>query len=310
MSNKLEILSPLLKRLSPLVKKQGLKRESDEWDMAIFSRKRGKDIQRVGLGVEKSRNRKGEFEFAVLVGVEFREFPIPTRHGRGLPRTHECDALEYMFERTSRNQIRCKLACCDQTDWGGLASEFSEWISAGLEELESRREKLRASYVSRVATAGRNNKKSLAIFAERKQKELRKRKSKGKQSAHTRITETINIFEIACRLLRAKNDKIEELKWDEFDDEGDAHDQTILQQKQGSIIEDARWIQTALESAHLPAAETGDTEHAAIPVNGVLYFAIWQIGWKYLYVVASHEDTELPVYLLIGTTGISHAAGS
>ena len=30
MSNKLEILSPLLKRLSPLVKKQGLKRESDE----------------------------------------------------------------------------------------------------------------------------------------------------------------------------------------------------------------------------------------------------------------------------------------
>jgi len=71
MPTDINLLARLLKPLSTLLKTQGLRRETDEWDMAIFARKRGKDIQRLGFVIEKSRNKKGEFEFAVLVGLSW-----------------------------------------------------------------------------------------------------------------------------------------------------------------------------------------------------------------------------------------------
>lgn len=305
MADKLNVLTPLLKALTPLLKKQGLQRETGKWDLAIFARKRGKDVQRVGFGIEKSRNKKGEFEFAVLVGVELGDLPLSSRHWVGMPRTHERNGLEYMFTGATRNQIRKKYVCSKDTDWKILAAQFSDWIAVGLDKLEARRDKLRASHVSQIETAGRNQKKRLAIFAERKQKELRKRKPKGKASKDVLVTGTINIFEIAGRLLRAKSNKVEELVCSEFEDEGDAHDETIWRQKQVDIIAEAHAIQAELESV-FPPDETGDTEHGAIPVNGVHYYALWQISWKHLFVAVSHEDTELPVYLLLGTTSIPH----
>jgi hypothetical protein len=103
-ADKLEVLKPLLKPLTPLLKKQGLRRETDEWDMAIFARKRGTDVQRVGFSIEKSRNRKGEFEFSIAVGLEFTESML-SRFWVGLPRTHERNGLDSMFTGATRNKL-------------------------------------------------------------------------------------------------------------------------------------------------------------------------------------------------------------
>ena len=65
-SKDIKTLAPLLRHISPLLKRQGLRRESDEWDLAIFARKSDEDMQRVGLGLDMSRNKSGELQLAVL----------------------------------------------------------------------------------------------------------------------------------------------------------------------------------------------------------------------------------------------------
>ena len=119
------------------------------------------------------------------------------------------------------------------------------------------------------------------------------------------ITDQINIFELAGKLLRAKSEKIEELEVHCFEDEGDAHDESVWTRIHLEFIDHARQLQVEMETGSAPF-ETGESEDDRIPVNGVLYYAIQRFGWKYLYLAVSHEDTELPVYLLIGTVKIEH----
>ena len=51
-----------------------------------------------------------------------------------------------------------------------------------------------------------------------------------------------------------------------------------------------------------PPTEAGLDNHGSIPINGRLPHAIWTVGKKRLYLVVSHEDTELPWVISLGVT--------
>jgi hypothetical protein len=300
MASNISVLGPLLEHLTPLLKKAGIKREQDEAGIAIYSRQGDGVCHRIGLAIEKGPNRKSEFELGAIVGIEFAEFPR-LKLWQGLPRTHKAVSLGTLVP-----EAKHRLVCSKGTDWKALALQLAQWVAVALEVLDAQRGKLRFAHVSQFEQAGSNRKRALAIIAERKQKGLRARLPRGKGQAAEVITDKLNVFEIAGKLLRARSDKIEQLDSYEFTDESEAHDATVWRQRQAEFVRMARLIEAELQSAPLKPAETGESENDLIPVNGVLYYALWRVGWKYLYVVASQEDTELPIVLLMGTTNIAH----
>ena len=109
MASNIDCLSPLLKRLTPLLKEAGFRRESDESETFIYGRKIGEDLQRIGIAIKTTPNRKREFSFCVLLGIEFGEFPR-LKFWQGLPRTHKAVSLEVLAPR-SKGKLVCPMKC-------------------------------------------------------------------------------------------------------------------------------------------------------------------------------------------------------
>lgn len=281
----------LIKQLTPLFRKQQFKREDDALTFVMFARKRPGYVERIGIvWVDIG---KGEIEFSIQMGIEFSDLERE-RLWLGMPRTHGAVPLQILNKSGKKKYIYSA-----ETDVKELAARLNNLIAPASVELMRRSEKLRKSYVSLVKSRGDNTRKRLAIFAERKAKELRKTAPKKQKPDATPGIESINFLEIASSLLRSKQDRTQDILVQDFDDH-EAHSERLVQRVQQDHIEKAKVIQAELATLLDAPHETGATEHKWIPVNGVCDFAYWYVGWRILYIVVSHEDVGLPCCLLMG----------
>lgn len=228
------------------------------------------------------------------MGIEFTNLERE-RLWIGMPRTHGSVEMRLLNKGAKKQYV-----CTEDSDEKELATQLVDLIVEAGEELQRRSEKLRKAYISRVEARGSNTKKRLAIFAERKAKELKKRVSSVEKTANLATKASVNAFEIAAALLRTKQDQMLELQIHEFDD-ADAHDRRLTQQIQLQFVDNAIAIQNELSGILDAPRETGTVEHKKLPMNGVCYFAYWYVGWRILYVVVSHEHVGLPCCLLMGS---------
>ncbi len=293
-----EPIAPLFSQITLLLKRQRFKRESDEAGFAIFGRKLDGSIERVGIRTTSGGSKKDEAAISVVMGIEFSDLE-PERIWIGMPRTHGSVELRLLNKAAKKEYV-----CSADTDVKELATGLVALIVDASDELARRSEKLRKAYVSLVEARGSNVRKRLAIFAERKAKELKKATPKSRKVPTTPIKVTVNAFEIAAFLLRTKQDQMQELEIHDFD-ETEAHDRRLTQRVVQQFIDKAMEIQSELASILNAPLETGKTEHARLPINGVCHFAYWYVGWKLLYVVVSHEDIGLPCSLIMGAVARS-----
>ncbi|MCC7423117.1 MAG: hypothetical protein IT428_22810 [Planctomycetaceae bacterium] len=284
----------LFSQLAILLKRHRFKRESDESGFKLFTRKCRDWVERIGILTKTSGNGNGGFTLSVVMGIEFTNLERE-RLWIGMPRTHGSVEMRLLNKAAKKEYV-----CTEDSDVKGLTTQLVDLIVEAGEELKRRSEKLRKAYLSLVEARGSNTKKRLAIFAERKAKELKKRVSSVKKTANLAAKASVNAFEIAAALLRTKRDQMLELQIHEFDD-ADAHDRRRTQQIQQQFVDNAMAIQNELSGILDAPHETGTVEHKKLPINGVCYFAYWYVGWKILYVVVSHEDVGLPCCLLMGS---------
>jgi hypothetical protein len=284
----------LLSQLTPLLKRHRFRREPDEAGFAIFGRKLDGCLERIGIRTATGGSKQGDVAVSIAMGIEFSDLK-PERIWIGMPRTHGSVELKLLNKAAKKEYV-----CSAGTDLKLLAARLVEQIVEASEELQRRSEKLRKAYVSLVEARGTNIRKRLAIFAERKAKDLKSKKPKGSKSAVSSPMDSINTFEIAVSLLRVKTDQVRTVEMQEFDDH-EAHDRHWTERVVQRLIEQAIVLQTELARVLDAPHETGTTEHKLLPVNGVCYFASWSIGWKHLYLCVSHEDIGLPCCLDMGT---------
>lgn len=111
-----------------------------------------------------------------------------------------------------------------------------------------------------------------------------------------------DVVAIAKSYLRGKKDVCEELDQREFWDEEEAHDDELVERTHRQFLRKMKAYQKLLTAEFGEPAAVGKDEHDAIPRNGVLEHAIWDVNGKLLFLAVSHEDTELPCLILLGVT--------
>jgi hypothetical protein len=111
-----------------------------------------------------------------------------------------------------------------------------------------------------------------------------------------------DVVALAKTYLRAKKDACEELEEREFWDEAEAHDRALVEKTHHQFLGKMKAYQKLLTAELGEPAVVGKDEHDAIPRNGVLEHAIWDVQGKSLFLAVAHEDTELPCQLLLGVT--------
>ena len=289
-----EPVETLFRQLTLLLKRHRFKRESDEAGFKIFGRKNGESVERIGILTRTTGGRDYEIALSVVMGIEFANLESE-RFWIGMPRTHGSVELRLLNKAAKKEFL-----VTEDSDMKGCATQLVDLIVGAGEELQRRSEKLRKAYISLVEARGSNTRKRLAIFAERKAKEQKKKTPAAKQSAKLAEITSVNSFEIACSLLRTNKDQVQVVECYEFDEAG-THDRSLTQRIQQQFVERAEGIETELAEILDAPQETGTSEHEKLPVNGVRYFAFWNVGWRILYVVVSHEDVGLPCYLLMGS---------
>jgi hypothetical protein len=105
----------------------------------------------------------------------------------------------------------------------------------------------------------------------------------------------------ARRLLKLKKMQQEIVQEHVFLSDAESHDRKRKAQIQASFGETSRTLQEMLNQEFGQPSEVGKSQHPLIPCNGVFDYALWTTTKKNLYLAAVHEDTELPVQLILGT---------
>ena len=111
-----------------------------------------------------------------------------------------------------------------------------------------------------------------------------------------------DVVALANTYFRAKKDVCEELDEREFWDEEEAHDHELVEKIHRQFLRKMKGYQKLLTAEFGEPAVVGKDEHNAIPRNGVLEHAIWDVKGRSLFLAVSHEDTELPCLILLGMT--------
>ena len=106
---------------------------------------------------------------------------------------------------------------------------------------------------------------------------------------------------LAKQLLADDPGGMEELRVRTFEDDAEAHDDELTEQLYDEFSAEFDRVVAALAKKYGPPERTGKKDHKLIPLNGVFRFAIWSIDGQQLYVAAAHEDTGVPIILMIGT---------
>lgn len=113
-----------------------------------------------------------------------------------------------------------------------------------------------------------------------------------------------DVVALAKKYLRAKADGCQEIEMREFWDEAAAHDDELIEETYRQFLAKMKVYQARLAAEFGEPSEAGKDEHDAIPRNGILEHAIWDVNGKSLFLAVSHEDGELPCEILLGVSGV------
>ena len=108
---------------------------------------------------------------------------------------------------------------------------------------------------------------------------------------------------LAQKLLKKKENDLEELRMHDFPDDESAHDDDLTVQLYAEFSADVEAVQAGLSKEFGAPFRKGKSNSRMIPLNGVFRYAIWQVGDKHLFVAAHHEDRGIPIMMWLGTTG-------
>jgi hypothetical protein len=111
-----------------------------------------------------------------------------------------------------------------------------------------------------------------------------------------------SVAKFAQRLLQADEDLLEELRLHEFQDEESAADDDLRAALYLEFDQEFNHNLAELTKQFGTPQRVGTDDDDALPVTGVLRFALWQIDEKLLFLATSHEDREVPVILWLGTS--------
>jgi hypothetical protein len=108
--------------------------------------------------------------------------------------------------------------------------------------------------------------------------------------------------QLARQFLRASDEKIEWLREHDFgDDEVAQHDDGLHEELCEEFSAEVDRLKEELSKTYGKPLRAGSADSRLVPVNGVFRYAVWRVGGKRLYVVASREERECPVVLVLGT---------
>lgn len=108
--------------------------------------------------------------------------------------------------------------------------------------------------------------------------------------------------QLASKLLKADKDGLEELRVHMFEDDESAHDDELIDELYTEFAAEFDTVAVTLSKVYGSPIKTGREDHKSIPLNGIFRFAVWQVEKKALFAAAAHEDRELPIILMLGTT--------
>lgn len=111
-----------------------------------------------------------------------------------------------------------------------------------------------------------------------------------------------SVTKLARKLLKQDKEGVEDLRVHMFELDGDEDDDELHEQLHAEFSAEFERVQSELAAEFGAPTRTGDDDDDVISLSGVFRFAIWQVDGKSLFVAAAHEDRDLPVILILGTT--------
>lgn len=111
--------------------------------------------------------------------------------------------------------------------------------------------------------------------------------------------------EVAAKLLKTANDDLTELRLHIFEDGSDdevALDEEAMDQLYKEFASNFSEVQGELIGVYGKPLRSGSNDDEVVPLNGVFDFSIWEVEGRFLYLAAAHEDSGLPVILMLGTS--------
>ncbi len=110
-----------------------------------------------------------------------------------------------------------------------------------------------------------------------------------------------SVTSLAKKALAAGKGAMEEVRIHVFEDDMEAHDEEAVEKLHADFAKRFDRTVATLAKEYGQPVRTGQKDDRSIPLNGVFRFAIWKVGKLELYVAAAHEDTEVPIILMLGT---------
>ena len=109
------------------------------------------------------------------------------------------------------------------------------------------------------------------------------------------------VLKVAKKLLAKEQSASEEIMCWEFGDDSESHDRSICEQLYSTAEEVRTAALAALRETYGDPSNQGTSQCRDIPHNGILAYTIWRVGNRRLFLITAHEDTELPIELIVGT---------
>jgi hypothetical protein len=106
---------------------------------------------------------------------------------------------------------------------------------------------------------------------------------------------------LAKELLEGDAGGLEVLRIHEFTDDEEAHDGDAIEKLYADFSAEFERVEAELTKQHGKPSRTGKKDDELIPLNGVFRFAVWPVGDKQLFAAAAHEDSGVPILLMLGT---------
>ncbi len=107
--------------------------------------------------------------------------------------------------------------------------------------------------------------------------------------------------ELANRCLSASDEAMEPLWLYQFEDDVEAHDETLQERLEGEFQEAWRSVTEELSQTFGPESSTDDADEVDwVPLGGVGGASWWETDRGRLWVAYAHEDRETPYLLMIG----------
>ncbi len=107
---------------------------------------------------------------------------------------------------------------------------------------------------------------------------------------------------LISKMLANPTDTLKILYEHDCDGDEEAHDDELIEEVYDDYSSRCDRAIAIISKRHGKPMRTGGEDDDAIPANGVFRFGLWSIEGRGVFVAATHEDRELPVLLIAGTT--------